>query len=277
MVIASAAAVTGGRPAKGAAVVAAPLVLTLVGVHLLQASAGILLTVNIAQFLALGIAFVVAGVISRNHGLFWWAAGLFAAVLPLVPIFSGLLTPTEAMAVIALFAIPAGLIINTAVRGTGVAQALVVATAEIGALTAVFCLSGIGGYALASSGFLPTLGALGGLAPPLQVLLICLLAVILGVLLTPLLAFVPVLTLLIGPALSGGLPIDVGTPAALLVLAGLTSMIIRSIRGRNEPPPVGASSITLSPPTWFAMIAVTVAIMALTAAALLYLSLAPPR
>ncbi|KAB2849866.1 MAG: hypothetical protein F9K44_06675 [Hyphomicrobiaceae bacterium] len=274
LAIASAAAISGGRPAKATAVIAAPIVLTSLAAIFFNASIASTLLLIIGQLAIMAIAFIIAGFVSGNHGLFWWAAGPASVMLILPPVAAGLLTVSEAMAIVALVTIPIGLLVNSAVRRTGLARTMFVATAEIGALTAIMAFAGVGFRLAAFLGFQPRLEALAGIAPALQIIILVLAMIVLGVLLTPMLAAAIALSLFAVPALLNSAAIDLRIPSALLVLASLIAMMLRSIRSRAEPPPYGASSIAMSFPVALAMVGVTTALLVLSAIGLFFLSLA---
>jgi hypothetical protein len=276
LALAAAAAVTGGRPAKATAVVAAPVVLTIFVSTWLNISSVTTMSIMAAPCAALGVAFAVAAMVSRNYGLLWWTTGLFAILLILPPLAAGFLTPTQAVALLCLVAVPVGLIVNSAVRGTGIARTMLVATAEVAALTAITCLVTTSAYFIALKNWAPSASVIDSMPTQLVLYGLVVIAIVMSSALTPLLCLGLMTAIVVAPFIikAGS---DPTVAAVLLVLAGLLGMIVRSLWGRNEPPPIGVASISMSPATWSAMIATAATLMAMTAAALFYLSLAPTR
>jgi hypothetical protein len=156
---------------------------------------------------------------------------------------------------------------------------MLAASTEVAAVTAIMVCATLWGQILAVSGFQDWSGErwLAALAPMHQLLVLIGATILLGALLTPLFNCAIALSLLAAPIVVKSAGIDAEQAAALLVLPSLAAMMLRSIRRRAEPPPIGASSISLSLPVALLMIGVTVAITILTAAAFRYLPLAPTR
>lgn len=272
--VAAAAGLTGGRPMRAVAAVAGPMVLVLAAGVLLDFSTFQLLTMLAAPCFALTIGFLILALATREKGAIWWAAGFLMVPIVAGACAPGYLTPIEALAVIAAVALPIGLIVNTSVRQTPVGWALVVGGAEIAALAAILMSAAIAAYVLTIMNVPQAIARLAENAPPLALLGgAVLLIVAASYVVTPALAFVLAFPLLAPVLIRHG--INLGVLAALAVLGGAAATVLRSVRGRHAPPPLGASLATFPLSVAIGMAMLTLLILILTAIALLFLSLAP--
>lgn len=274
--VAAAAGLTGGRPMRGVAATATPLVLvTLLGFFADQSITRLLFILAFPCLLIAVVCFVIA-LATQERGAIWWSLGFF--IIPIVALACnpGLVTPTEAAAIIAIVALPIGLIINTAVRQTSAGTAVIVAAAEVSALAAAVVASAMISFVLAMTGATTAIAAQAAAIPPIAQLAIALLIALVGsYLLTPALSLGLIATIVIPLLKRSGL--DPSVFCALAVLAASSAMMLRSVRSRHAPPPVGAGLATFQLPIAIGLAVLILLVMVLTAVALLYLSLAPAR
>lgn len=174
------------------------------------------------------ILLLVVGLATGVAQLAWGgAAGLFLLVL-LGPILLGLMTPTEALAVVALFAIPTGFAIQASVARGDMKQALVDGGREMAAVVAILLMSVMMSRLLALLGWSEAWAAAALNVPWLlaSVLLVVIVAA-LGYVATPMLA-IGLCAVLFGPAVRLG-GFDTSKAAVLIVVAGLVAAILRVV------------------------------------------------
>ena len=276
LAVATATGLTGGRPKRGIVAVAGPLVLVMAIAEMLALPIARLLLMLTLPCLVLAAAFLILSLATREKGAIWWSLGFLLVALTAGMCAPGLVTPTEAIAILAAVSLPVGMIVNSAVRQTPIGTALIVAGTEIAAIAAVFAVTFVSGYLLAINNVTAALAPLVTNMPGQVLLAACIVAVaVASYLMTPTLAF-GILAFQTVPLLARA-GIDSAVFATLAMLAAVAAMLLRSVRPRHAPPPLGASLATLSSSPAIGMSLFTILVLVLTAIALLYLSLAPPR
>ncbi len=214
----------------------------------------------VVVLLPISALLLVVGLSTGVSHLAWGgAAGLILLVL-LGPILLGLMTPTEALAVVALVAIPVGFAVQGTLTSGDLKQALVDGGREMAAVVTILLMSVMVLRLLAFLGWSEAIAAaVLNLPWPLSAALLVVAVAGLGYVATPMLA-VGLGGVLIGPAVRLG-GFDTGKAAVLVVVAGLVAAILRVV------PATAGSERGLSWPA----AAATVAGVLVTTAALLVL------
>ncbi|MGE0734741.1 MAG: hypothetical protein AB7G15_12950 [Alphaproteobacteria bacterium] len=237
LAIATAALCAGGRPPSATAAAASFGVL-IGAVAVLFSSSIVSQTLAVLPCLIISGFIYLIGLANDARRTAPWLIGI-GLLLPMTLLtFSGLVTPTEAAALVMLFALMIGLPVRAATQRAGMAPMILAATAEAIALALIVVVVSAVALASAFSGLIDGVTArLVPLGPALGLTIVLGAYFAASVAITPLAAFVllPVLV----PALQklGFDPLFVGTA---IVLTALAALMLRSIDWRaGEAPAAG--------------------------------------
>jgi hypothetical protein len=218
----------GARTPETTAAAAAPVILvTLCG---LMASLSILslLGALLLPLLAAGIVIACLYAAAPAPSVTPWLAGIALAVGLTLPIATGFFTPSEALGLVAAFAIPITLLVRALALRQPLRLMLRQAAMEMASVGIIMIAAALAGQTLAIAGAQPAItDALG--SSPAMLIAVAVVSLGAGYLLTPLLALSLVVPAAFPMLSKAGVEPTLG--AAVLVLLGLAAVAARSARG----------------------------------------------
>ncbi len=158
LAIALGAALGGARTSDSVAAAAGPVVLVVATGLIAELSIGMLLLAVLLPLLAAAAVIAVLYAFAPARAVTPWLTGIALSLGATLLIATGFVTPTEALALIAVFALPIALILRTLMLKQPLGAILLHMASETVAVTAALVAGTLAAASLAMAGVNPTLG-----------------------------------------------------------------------------------------------------------------------
>lgn len=258
LAIVLAAALGGARTPESAAAAAAPVVLVVMCGLLAELSIGTLFLSAVLPLLAAAVAITILYAFAPARAVTPWLTGISLALGATLLIATGLVTPTEALALVALFGLPAALIVRTLALKQPLGPMLRQMSTETVSVVAALAAGTLAILTLLQAGVSPTLG--------LEATPIALLAAggaaffAASCILTPVLVLSLALPFVLATVRTTG--VDPLVAASVMLLLALAATIARAGRRRESADASGLSlPAALAAAGAFAALAILVALV----------------